>query len=458
MRGHDMYIRSFNLICAVVLLTALPAIRGFSAENEVSENEVKAAINSNATETAVDKPATDTGLTDKNGSGASADKPANKSTKKNADFSEGDREKMDAGTQEENNKDKTISVRRFHEVLDELLTEFGYDVKTGQLNGLKNISIRKVSVNSSLPRSYGDYIETLVDERIRENSRVKIIKCLPCKTKRSILSEGKLIVTSPLTNMDELSRAADQLGIDHFMDVMLVYHTTHMVLAFDIFSVSTKELIWARSYNSETLKTRYQKLAVDYSQIVKSRPGEEYVPSYRYMIGLGVASIPNVGGDANDRSMMALNIRGTEKFNNRKSEFGLNLSVMKTTSSFLTSYPTEGTGSGATTSGTAASPTPKTPKPFTTAIMLHAIYAHNFFGNLESYDDIRHGMNLGLGMIVASGYLASSARLGWDIFFGKRFSVSFGGIYVAAAQIMVDKAFEKIKGGGGGDCIFSYNF
>ena len=31
------------------------------------------------------------------------------------------------------------SVRRFHEVLDELLAEFAYDIKMGQINGLKNI-------------------------------------------------------------------------------------------------------------------------------------------------------------------------------------------------------------------------------------------------------------------------------------------------------------------------------
>ncbi|NRA44938.1 MAG: hypothetical protein HRU09_08290 [Oligoflexales bacterium] len=38
------------------------------------------------------------------------------------------------------------TVRRFHEVLDELLAEFGYDVKTGQIKGLKNLAIRKVDV------------------------------------------------------------------------------------------------------------------------------------------------------------------------------------------------------------------------------------------------------------------------------------------------------------------------
>src|SRR5262245_10886408 len=74
-------------------------------------------------------------------------------------------------------------VRLFHEVLEELLNEFGYDVKSGQISGLKNLSIRKVSVSESLPRTYENYVELLIAERVRENSKVRMISCLPCKTK-----------------------------------------------------------------------------------------------------------------------------------------------------------------------------------------------------------------------------------------------------------------------------------
>ncbi len=52
-------------------------------------------------------------------------------------------------------------IRRFHEVLDELLAEFGYDVKSGQIKGLSNVSIRKVRVSQAIPKSYEDFIEAL---------------------------------------------------------------------------------------------------------------------------------------------------------------------------------------------------------------------------------------------------------------------------------------------------------
>src|SRR5690606_570799 len=108
-----------------------------------------------------------------------------------------------------------------------------------------------------------------------------LISCLVCKTRSSSMVDGKLYITSPRTNISRLNSAADQLGIQHFMDITLVYHSTHMVLAFQIFDVRSKELIWTRTYNSETMRSRFQNMAVDYSQVAKSRKSDEYVPEYK---------------------------------------------------------------------------------------------------------------------------------------------------------------------------------
>ena len=54
------------------------------------------------------------------------------------------------------------TIRRFHEVLNELLNEFGYDLKLGQIKGLKNISLRKMDLSTTLPRSYKHYLEMLI--------------------------------------------------------------------------------------------------------------------------------------------------------------------------------------------------------------------------------------------------------------------------------------------------------
>ena len=65
------------------------------------------------------------------------------------------------------------------------------------------------------------------------------------------------------------------------MDIILIYHETHMVLAIQVFNTESQELVWARTYNSEKIKTRFQKLAIDYSQVDKIRKTEEYLPEYR---------------------------------------------------------------------------------------------------------------------------------------------------------------------------------
>lgn len=356
----------------------------------------------------------------------------------------------------------STTIRRFHEVLDELLAEFGYDIKMGQIKGLGNLSIRKVRVSKAIPRTYEEYLEMLLTERIRENSQVRQIACIPCKTRTSSLVEGKLMVTSPATNVAKLESAAAMLGIENFMDAVLVYHSTHMVLAVNIFNAKSKELLWARTYNSETIKSRYQKLAVDYSQVEKSRPGEDYVPEYRFLFGFGGGGIPNVGGTSTDSTMLNLQIRATEKFNNRKTEFGMLLSIYKTTSSLINEYPTDKPEGESTSSENPPEVEEKitkpTPRPFQQALGIYGMYGHTFLGAIESYNNVRHALNGGLGVLLATGYFAPSARLGWDIYMGRRFSTNVGLVYIGQSTILVDKETVKTKGGLGGDLVISLNY
>jgi hypothetical protein len=350
-------------------------------------------------------------------------------------------------------------VRQFHQVLDELLTEFGYDVKSNQVQGLKNLAIRKVRVSEALPKSYQNYIDLLSSEQIRQNSDIRLINCIPCRAKTSNIVDGKLKITSPETNIDQLRVAASQMGIENFMDIVLVYHTTHMVLAYQIFSVETGEMLWARAYNSETIKSRFQKLAVDYKQIAKSRNSDEYEPDYRYLVGIGGGGIANIAGDSQDNSVLSFNLRATEKFNNRRSEFGLSLSYYMTMASIASEYPVATQGEDDDDSDVFTETiTATTPEPFSSATGLFAIYAHNFLGSIESYDTIRHGISAGFGAIIASGYFAGAVKTGWDIYFGRRFATTLAATYILPSQILLDGETVETTGGASADIIFSMNF
>lgn len=345
-------------------------------------------------------------------------------------------------------------VRQFHDVLNDLLSEFSYDVKQGQVNGLKNISIRRIDISDTLPKTYEQYVELLVTERIRENSKVKLLNCVPCKSKTSTMVEGKLMITSPLTNLQRMDEAAGQLGIENFMDVVLVYHTTHMVLAFNVFNTQSKELTWARTYNSETLRSNYQRMAVDYNQIEKSRVSDEYLPDYKVLLGMGGSQLPNVAGTARDKAFLGLHLRTVEKFDNRRLDFGLSASLWTNTADLLKAYPSEGAVSSSQTSYSGSS----RPLPYKYLLGVHAILARNFVGNIEIYDKIRHGAHVGIGGVISKGYLAPSLKLGWDIYLGRRFVGTFSGHYITKSTILVGSDFQTSRGGGGGDFALSYNF
>lgn len=345
-------------------------------------------------------------------------------------------------------------VRQFHEVLNDLLTEFSYDVKQGQINGLKNVAIRRVSVSETLPKTYEQYVELLTTERIRENSKVRIINCVTCKTKSSVLSDGKLMISSPATNIGRMDEAAAQLNIENFMDVILVYHTTHMVLAFSVFNTTTKEEVWSRTYNSETLRSRYQRLAIDMKQVEKSRDSDEYVPEYKFLLGVGGSQLPNVAGVDRDKSFLGVHLRSVEKFNNRRTDFGLLTSLWVNTSSFLNAYPSEGTADEEVAEEYTGE---RRPLPYKYVLGIHAVVARNFVGSVESYDHIRHGVHGALGGILSTGYFAPSVRAGWDIYFGRRWVFTLGAQYIMQSSILVGSEYQKARAGAGGDLALSLN-
>lgn len=348
------------------------------------------------------------------------------------------------------------SIRRFHEVLRSLILEFTYDLKAGDLNKIKNMSVRRVEVNKSLPKSYRRYIKLLAEEKIRENSPTRIIQCVPCETKSSKLEKGKLVIISPTVNLNALQEAASQLGIEYFMDIVFLYHATHMVLAFKIFSADTSELVWSRTYNSEIIKSRYQRLAVDYDQVMLSRGKEKYTPEYHYLIGVGGGAVPNVAGALSDSVMMAVDTRATEKFDNRRFEFGLLLTIYLRIKDYIGEYPSA-TGSGGTTSDPNYTTTGPQPDTFSYALYLGGIFAKNFLGEVESYNHIRIGANLSAGAFVTLGFLTAQGRLGMDLYFGRRWSVTFALTYMMPSDLLIQETTMTTQGGVGGYGVVSVN-
>ena len=122
-------------------------------------------------------------------------------------------------------------VRNFYEVLQDLVSDFEYDLKNGEVEGLKNIAIRNIATSENIPPSFRSHLELVLTERILKTTKSRILQCLPCRSKRTTLDGDQVMITSAETNPVELSRIAKLAGIEHFMDVAFSYQPSGMVLS-----------------------------------------------------------------------------------------------------------------------------------------------------------------------------------------------------------------------------------
>ena len=69
--------------------------------------------------------------------------------------------------------------RSFYQVLEDVLSDFEYDVKSGDVRGLTDLSVRNVVTSENVPESFKSHLELLTTERILKNSQTRMIQCIP---------------------------------------------------------------------------------------------------------------------------------------------------------------------------------------------------------------------------------------------------------------------------------------
>ena len=146
--------------------------------------------------------------------------------------------------------------RNFYEVLEDVLGDFEFDIKNGDVQGLKDLAVRNIAVSENVPPSFKSHLELSVTEKILKNAKTRVIQCLPCRARRTTLNGDQVIITSAETNPVELARIAKLAGIMNMMDVAFSYQRAGMILSMYIVDPETGGIIWSRSYNSETSRRR----------------------------------------------------------------------------------------------------------------------------------------------------------------------------------------------------------
>jgi hypothetical protein len=295
-------------------------------------------------------------------------------------------------------------MRSFYAVLEDLVSDFEYDLKNGQVSGLRELSIRNLAVNELVPASFKSHLELVLTERLLKAAKVRMIQCLPCRARKTVLSGDQMVISGPETNPNEMARIARQAGIQNFMDVAFSYQPTGMVLSLYVTEAETGSVVWSRSYNSETSRTSAYRRGVDQSQIDGVRNASEYIPVVQYRAILYYGYQSNLTGYT---GTLGVGFKMMERYDNRKKEVGFEVDYFRNSSSLV----------GATTDST-------TDLYGGLNVTLLFQHAWNLIGEEENYNRARGSILAGVGGTYASGFLGGLLRGGYEWRLAKHWAVS----------------------------------
>lgn len=286
--------------------------------------------------------------------------------------------------------------RNFYEVLEDLLADFEYDVRNGDVHGLKDMAIRNIALSENIPPSFKTHLELTVTERVLKNAKTRVIQCLPCKSRKTMLDGDNMVVTSPETNPVELSRIAKVGGISNMMDVAFSYQANGMILSMTIMDPETGSLVWSRSYNSESSRAAAYRRGVDYEQLDQARKYTTYQPVIQYRLSGLFMVEPNYSGYS---PCVGVGFRMVERYDNRKKEIGFELDWLMDTAALAP----------------AAEGAPEL-ETLWSGVNLSLLFLHtwNFIGEEENYNKIRGNFFIGAGGSFTSGFFGALVRTGWE--------------------------------------------
>ena len=295
--------------------------------------------------------------------------------------------------------------RNFYEVLEDLLADFEYDLKNGDVRGLKDVSVRNIALSENVPPSFRSHIELVITERILKTSQAKVVQCLACRSRKTQVNGDQVLVTSPDSNPVELARIAKTAGISNFMDIAFTYQPGGMVLSMTTSDPDTGSVVWSRSYNSETSRTAAFRRGVDFSQIDDARRAAEYRPTLQYRL----ATMYTLQQDITETAgCVGAAFRLMERYDNRRKEVGFEVN------SFFGSSMIAGSSTTTTTQSLWSG--------FNLTLLF--VHAWNFIGSEENFNSIRGSFFSAVGGTYASSYLGGLVRAGYEFRLGRHWAVS----------------------------------
>ncbi len=321
-------------------------------------------------------------------------------------------------------------ARNFYGVLDEVLADFEYDLKSGQVMGMKDLSIRNIATSENIPASFKSHLELLITEKIMKNTKSRVVHCIACRSKKTQLDGKTMTITSAESNAAELQRIAKMNGIQNFMDVSYAYQPSGMILSLQISDAETGTMVWTHSYNSENTRASAIRRGVDYQQADEAKFKMEYMPSVQVKPTIYTLMAPKAGGGSS--TALGFGVRTMERYDNRQKEVGFEINYYYDISKLI----------GIT------QPANNVWAKFNLTMLF--THAWGMFGEEENYNVTRGVIHAGIGGTYASGFLGGLIRGGYEWRFAKHWTLtSFVG-YRPTATALISGSQLKLSGIEGG--------
>ena len=321
--------------------------------------------------------------------------------------------------------------RNFYKVLDEVLSDFEYDLKTGQVLGLKDLAMRNIATSENVPASFKSHLELLITERILKTTKARIVHCVACRAKKTTLDGQNMVISSPETNSAEMQRIAKMNGIQNFMDVAFAYQPSGIMLSIQISDSDTGTALWSRNYNSDNSRASAQRRGVDYQELDEAKTKMEYQPTVQFKPTLYTLMAPKAGSGY--ATALGLGFRMMERYDNRHKEVGFEMNYYMDIAKLT---------------GTSVADASNVWAGFNLTMLF--MHAWGLFGDEENYNQTRGVIHAGIGGSYSSGFLGALIRGGYEWRFAKHWALtSFAG-YRPKATLLISGKTTSLSGVEGG--------
>lgn len=316
--------------------------------------------------------------------------------------------------------------RSFYQVLDEVLDDFEFDLKKSEVRGIKDVSIRNISLSDNVPSTFKQQLESKLTEKLISGANANVIQCPACRGKKTKIVKGQVILSNAENNPLELIRSAKSAGVSHFLDVTFTYQASEMLLSLTTIAPDTGSVQWTKTYSSEKSRAELKRQGINPDQ-EETNKKTEYAPTTQFRLNVSYQNEPDFNGRT---GCLGFGFRGVERYDNLHKEVGFELGLLKNISSLSSNPSLEARDS--------------LYQNFNLSMLF--VHAWNFFETQENYDDIRWSYFLAIGGTYTKGYLGALARTGFEWRFAKSWAAQANIGFRPKATTFINGAERAVSG------------